>query len=248
MLKKISILLLLALLCCCGGKNHPQRVALDPSWYPLDLEDRNAQLVGFSTEILQKVSKKLPLAKITTDAHYLLEDLLQEKYEAVLSSFPPYNFNKDRFDFSESYLMLGPVIVVNESSDISSTKQLKGKAVGVLSDANALLVESVPNVLIHQYTSKAQALEDIISGVLDAALIDILSAYAYCEDLYQNKLKVGSLPLNNEALRLITVRNKNSSLIKAFNKEIHRLKQSGEYQKMLNKWNLPQKEMKNKNL
>lgn len=244
MLKKISTLLLLALLCCCGSKNHPQRVALDPSWHPLDLEDRNAQLVGFSTEILQKVSKKLPLAKITTDAHYLLEDLLQGKYEAALSSFPPYNFNKDRFDFSESYLMLGPVIVVNKSSDISSIKQLKGKAVGVLSDANALLVESVPNVLIHQYTSKAQALEDITSGVLDAALIDMLSAYAYCEDLYQNKLKVGSLPLTNEALRLITARGKNGSLIKAFNKEIHQLKQSGEYQKMLDKWGLPQKEMK----
>lgn len=219
-------------------------MALDPSWYPLDLEDRNAQLLGFSIEILQKVSKKLPLAKITTDARYLLEDLLQEKYEAVLSSFPPYNFNKDRFDFSESYLMLGPVIVVNTSSDISSTKQLKGKAIGVLSDAHALLVESVPNVLIRQYTSKAQALEDILSGVLDAALIDILSAYAYCKDLYQNKLKVGSLPLTNEALRLITVRDKNSSLIKAFNQEIQQLNQSGEYQKMLNKWNLPQEEMK----
>ncbi|KAG6558930.1 L-cystine-binding protein FliY [Candidatus Rhabdochlamydia oedothoracis] len=244
MLRKISTLLLLALLCCCGSKNHQQRVALDPSWYPLDLEDKNAQLVGFSTEILQKISEKLPLAKIITDAHYLLEDLFQGKYEAVLSSFPPYNFNKDRFDFSESYLMLGPVIVVNKSSDISSIKQLKGKAIGVLSDANALLVELVPNVLIHQYTSKAQALEDITSGVLDAALIDILSAYAYCEDLYQDKLKVGSLPLTNEALRLITARDKNGSLIKAFNKEIHRLKQSGEYQKIIDKWGLPQKEIK----
>jgi len=53
---------------------------------------------------------------------------------------------------------------------------------------------------------------------------------------------VGSLPLTNEGLRLITARNKNGSLIKAFNQEIHRLKQSGEYQKMLDKWGLPQKE------
>lgn len=242
MLKRIVTLLLLVLLCCCGSKNQTQRVALDPSWYPLDLEDRNAQLVGFSTEILQKVSKRLPLAKITTDAHYLLEDLLQEKYEGVLSSFPPYNFNKDHFDFSESYLMLGPVIVVQKSSNISSIKQLRGKAVGVLSDTNALLIKSVPNVSIHQYTSKIQAFEDITSGMLDAALIDILSAYAYCEDLYQDKLKVGSRPLTNQALRLITARNKKGSLIKVFNKEIHQLKQSGEYQKMLDKWGLSQKE------
>lgn len=242
MLNKISILLLLTLLCCCGSKNHPQKVAIDPTWYPLDIEARNAQLVGFSIEILQKTSslQKLPIAKITTDWHYLLEDLLQGKYEAVLSSFPPYNFNKDRFDFSESYLLLGPVIVVGKSSNISSIKQLKGKAVGVLSDANALLIESVSEVLIHQYTSKAQALEDVNSGLLDAALIDILSAYAYCEDLYQNKLKVASTPLTNEALRLITARNKNASLIKAFNKELHRLHKSGEYKKMLNKWGLPQ--------
>ena len=244
MFQTLSILLLLSLLYCCGSKNHPQKVALDPSWYPLDLEDRNVQLLGFSTEILQKVSKKIPLAKLTVDAHYLLEDLLQGKYEAVLSSFPPYNFNKDRFDFSESYLMLGPVIVVDKSSNISSIKQLKGKAVGVLSDATALLIESVPDVLIHQYSSKSQALEAVNLKVLDAALIDILSAYAYCEDLYQDKLKVGSLPLTNEALRLITIRNKNSSLIKAFNQEIHQLNESGEYQKMLNKWGLPQKEMK----
>ncbi|MGL5264513.1 MAG: substrate-binding periplasmic protein [Candidatus Rhabdochlamydia sp.] len=243
MLKNISTLLLLALLCCCGSKSHPQKVALDPTWYPLDLEARNTQLVGFSTEILQKisVSQKLPLVKITTDSHYLLEDLLQGKYEAVLSSFPPYNFNKDRFDFSESYLLLGPVIVVNVASNISSIKQLKGKAVGILSDVNALLIESLSGALIHSYSSKAQALEDVNTGVLDAALIDILSAYSYCEDLYQGKLKVGSPPLTNEALRLITVRHKNGFLIKAFNKEIHQLQQSGEYQKMLNKWNLPQK-------
>lgn len=240
MLKKISILLLLVLLCCCENKNHQQKVALDPTWSPLHLEARNAQLVGFSTEILQKISdsQKLPLVKITTDSHYLLEDLLQGKYEAVLSSFPPYNFNKDRFDFSESYLLLGPVIVVSKSSNISSIKQLKKKAVGVLSDTNALLIESVPETLIHQYSSKARALEDVHTGVLDAALIDVLSAYAYCEDLYQDKLKVASLPLTNEALRLITARNKNGSLIKAFNKEIHQLQHSGEYQKMLNKWNL----------
>jgi polar amino acid transport system substrate-binding protein len=244
MLKKISTLLLLALFCCCGDKNHPQRVALNPSWYPLDLEDRNAQLVGFSTEILQKISKKIPLAKVTINGHYLLEDLLQGKYEAVLSSFPPYNFNKDRFDFSESYLLLGPVLVVNKSSHISSIKQLKNTSVGVLSNTHASLVKLVPNVFIHQYTSKAQALEDVTSGVLDAALIDILSAYAYCKDLYRDKLKVGSPPLTNEALRLITAHGKNHSLIKAFNQEIHHLKQSGEYQKMLDKWSLPQKEMK----
>lgn len=241
MLKNLSNLLLLALLCCCGNKNHPQKVAFDPIWYPLDLEARNTQLVGFSMEILQKisVSQKLSLVNITMDSHYLLEDLLQGKYEAILSSFPPYNFNKDRFDFSESYLLLGPVIIVNIASNISSIKQLKGKAVGVLSDANAMLIESLSGALIHQYSSKAQALEDVNTGVLDAALVDNLSAHSYCKNLYQDTLKIGSPPLTNEALRLITVRHKNGFLIKAFNKELHQLQKSGEYQKMLNKWQLP---------
>lgn len=243
MLHKIFTLLLLVLLCCCGNKNHSQKVAIDPTWYPLGIEARNTDLMSFSTELLQKISasQKISLITITTDRYYLLNDVLQGKYEAALSSFPPYNFNKDRFDFSESYLLLGPVIVAGSSSNISSIKQLKGKAVGVLSNTNALLIESVPEVLIHQYTSKAQALADVNSGLLDAALIDILSAYAYCEDLYQGKLKVASSPLTNEALRLITARNKNNSLIKTFNKGLRQLQQSGEYQKMLSKWDLPQK-------
>jgi polar amino acid transport system substrate-binding protein len=168
-----------------------------------------------------------------------MEGLQKDKYEAILSSMPPYVFNTQQFDFSEIYLPLGPVLVVPIQSPIRSLDRLDGKEIGVISGSTGpLILEKSPGVLIRFYDSIPKALNDLIAGTIDGAIIDILSAVAYCRDLYQEELKIVTPPLDEEGLRLITKHGSTPTLIKGFNNGLAKMKSNGSYAKLLDKWEL----------
>jgi ABC-type amino acid transport substrate-binding protein len=243
-MRTISLLLILivaALLGCSKSSNGGRRVGVDPYWLPLDLGNRDHNVTAFSTELLTEIGKieKIPFVKISVNWNDLMEGLQKDQYEAILSSMPPYIFNKSLFDFSDIYLPLGPVLVVPVQSKIHSLNDLNEKEIAVISGStSALIVEKSQGVLIRDYDSIPKALNDILIGTVDGAMIDILSAAAYCRDLYQGELKIVTGPLNDEGLRLITKHNAAPNLIKKFNDGLSRMKKDGSYFKLLDKWSL----------
>ncbi len=235
------ILILLTLLSCSKSSNGGRRVGVDPYWFPLDLGSRNNNVTAFSTELLTEIGKieKIPFVKVSAHWNDLMEGLQKDQYEAILSSMTPYIFNKSLFDFSDIYLPLGPVLVVPVQSKIQSLDDLNGKEIAVISGStSALILEKSQGVLIRDYDSVPKALNDILIGIVDGALIDILSAVAYCRDLYQGELKIATGPLNDEGLRLITKHNATPNLVKGFNDGLAKMKKDGSYFKLLDKWSL----------
>lgn len=243
----IQALTLLTLFSCSGNSGNGRNVGVDASWYPLELDSRTNSVTAFSTELLTEIGKveKIPFVKITVNWDNLMEGLQKGSYEAILSSMPPYIFNEKLFDFSDIYLPLGPVLVVPMSSNIHSLSSLDGKEIGVISgSASPLILEKSEGVLIRYYDSTPKALADITTGTLDGAMIDVLSAEAFCSDLYQDQLKIATPPLNDEGLRLISKHGAAPDLIKGFNKGLHKLKKNGSYEKLLVKWNLKEPQIK----
>jgi polar amino acid transport system substrate-binding protein len=125
------------------------------------------------------------------------------------------------------------------NSSFDSFAKLSGKEIGIVPDTKgALLLEKYPAILIRSYDSIPQALNDIVRGAIDGALIDNLSAVAYCQDLYQTELKIVSPPLTTEGLRLITLHGQASDLLLRFNRGLDKMKTTKAYDKLLLKWNL----------
>jgi polar amino acid transport system substrate-binding protein len=237
----------LAILCCitfsCGGGSQGTvyQIGVDPSWYPLLLDGKESNLTAFSTELLQKIGEQEDIAfsKVSVSWDVLMEGLKKGEYTGILFSMSPYNFNQQTYDFSDLFLKTGPVLVVSTAFDFTSLGKLAGKEIAVMPDsAGTVILEKYPGILIRSYDSIAQALNDVNSGELDGALIDLLIASAYCQDLYQGKLKIVTEPLNDAGLRLITLHNQAPELIEAFNDGLESLKSSKEYDKLLKKWNL----------
>jgi polar amino acid transport system substrate-binding protein len=243
-MKQLSALLcsLLALLCgCTCGPNGQRNVGVDSSWYPLQLGNQEHNVTAFSTELLTEIGgiEKIPFVKVTVNWDDLMEGLQKDKYEAILTSMPPYIFNEKLFDYSDAYLPLGPVLVVSVSSSIHSLENLSGKEIAVIAGSTSgLLLENSEGVLIRTYDSPPKALNDVENGTIDGAIIDSLSAVAYCRDLYQGKLKIATPPLSPEGLRLVTKHDAAPDLIKGFNAGLQKLKADGTYGKLLAKWNL----------
>jgi polar amino acid transport system substrate-binding protein len=236
------VIFVLTLLVGCGkSSNGERKVGVDPYWFPLDLGNRDNNVTVFSTELLTEIGKieKIPFVKVSVNSNDLMEGLQKGNYEAILSSMTPYIFNQAMFDFSEIYLLLGPVLVVPTSSKINSLSNLDGKEIAVISGSNNdLILEKSPGVLIRDYDSIPKAFNDMLAGHVDGAVIDILSATAFCRDLYQGQLKIVTPPLNEEGLRLITKYEGAPDLIKGFNAGLAKMKKNGSYEKLLDKWGL----------
>jgi polar amino acid transport system substrate-binding protein len=240
----LIFLCLLSQACTKSSSVKETRVGLDPSWFPLAIPGRESSVTGFSTELLKEIGKieKISFTKVTVNWDDLVDGLHMQKYVAILSSMPPYDFNKQTYDFSELYLLTGPVLVVSIDSDIDSIKKLSGKEIAVLPETRgALIVEKNPAVIIRDYDVIPKALSDVANGNVDGAIVNVLSAVAYCQDLYKGKLKVVTDPLTNEGLRMITRKGDEEGLIRQFNRGLHKLKSSGAYDKLLAKWNLKEK-------
>src|SRR5689334_6241326 len=123
-MKYLFLCLLCALFYGCQSPSSidEKKIGVDPSWFPLSIPGRENNVTGFSTELLKEIGKmeKLHIVKVTVNWDDLVDGLRKQKYEAILSSIPPYTFNKQTYDFSELYLLTGPVLVVSADSKIDS--------------------------------------------------------------------------------------------------------------------------------
>ena len=233
MFAKLFIFCSLFFLTGCGSSpssSQNYEIAIDPTWAPLNFQDRQNNVLGFATELLTEVSKQesISISLLNTNWDSLFEGLKVQKYQAVLSSLYPYNFNQDLYSFSDPFLQLGPVLIVQAESSAQSLEDLSEKAVGtVLGSPEVLLLEKDPTILIHTYDNIPDTLNDLAAGNIQAALIPSLTARAYVNHLYFRKLKIVSKPLTEEALRLITLKGKSPQLVEKFNKELHDMKKNG---------------------
>lgn len=244
MFAKLFVFFSFLLLFGCGSNPSGSKyeIAIDPSWYPLNLGEREKSIVGFSTELLTEIANQedLSFSLLQTNWDSLFEGLQKEKYDAILSSLYPYNFNENLYSFSAPFLKTGPVLVLPIDSSHKSLKDLSSKAIGALEGSpEILLLEKDPTLLIRTYENVPTTLNALVAGQIEAAILPILLAETYVENLYGKKLKIESKnPLTDEGLRLITLKGKKPKLIKQFNKALHHLEKNGEHEKLLSKWNL----------
>lgn len=242
-IKKFIMLLLCALLACSCSKNKASgyAIGIDPSWYPLQVPGQEKNILAFSVELLVEIAKKehLQLAISSVNWNNLAQGLDNKKYDAILASLPLYNFNLKKYSFSAPYLMTGPVLVAPEGSKIGSTKHLAGKEVGVIRGSSAaLLLQTAPGIMLRSYESITEALIDLSDQQIEAVAADVLIAQDYMRNFYAGTLKIVGAPLNEEGLRLIALHDKDSRLLRRFNRGLAAFKKSGQYDKLLQKWGL----------
>lgn len=239
------LLLLLAFFftgCGCGGQNPRTvyRVGIDPNWGPLDFGNQQPYVNGYTEELLLQMARYHGVAfkKSTGDNAKLIAGLKKGRYDAVLTSMPPYEFNKAKFDFSQNFLNTGLVLVMNEEAKYSDLSDLSDELVGIVTNSPAaLIVEKNPKVIIRTYSSIPETLDAIVAGEIEAAVLPRLPVFAYVRDLYNEKLKIAPEPLTKEGLHAIAKKG-SGSFIRMFNKSIERMKKKHSLESLEKKWQL----------
>ena len=221
----VSIFILVSSGCSSGGKTY--RVGVDPTWYPLDLMGKEANVFAFSNDILKEVSRLegVYFKRVNMSWDNLLIGLKEGTYDGMLSSLHPYIYNLSSYDFSELMLHTGPVLVVRGEANIASMGQMVGKEIAVDSQTNeALLIQLYPDVIVRYYALIPQGLNDILAELIDGALINNIPATAFVQDLYEGRVKIASPPLNDAGLRMVTLQGENKELIDIFNRGLEKIR------------------------
>lgn len=189
------------------------------------------------SEVSEHSKQPIALKQVNWDT--LFEGLQNKQYQAVLSGMPPYNFNETTYTFSPVFLKTGPVLVVPTNSSRKSIADFNEREIGIISDSkNITLLEKNPHTIIRTYDSIPKMLDDVSTGIIEGAIVGVLPAEAYCNDLYQGKLKIVTAPLTEDGLRLISLKDNEKMLMQVFDKTIQDMQKDGSYAKLMQKWGL----------
>ncbi len=217
-------------------------IGIDTTWYPLDLRGKEKNMEGFAGDLLQKISENqgFRLRFITVGPNALFDGLNIGSYRGVLSSLTPNFIHKKRYKFSDPFYLVGPVLLTHIDSNVSSYEEMKGKIIGIeRKSLNVFEIEKPVEVVLIPYETASEALENLDNNAIDGVIIDALRAHVWADGFYNERLRVATSPLNNQGLRLITLKGPESiKLIFMLNEGLKQIKEDGTYDKLIDKWDL----------
>lgn len=236
-LKPLIFFLLFLAIGCQSSFRSSIRVAVDPNWGNADFGLQAPYINGYIQDSLLKFSKYggIDFVLIERNSDDLLSGLEKGEYDAVLTTLLPHEYYLARYSFSESFLDIGPVLVVQKGSSFDELSDLKNQAVGIIEDdPGALILEKDPSILIRKYSSIPALLNAVVEGQIEGALLDQLKASSFTADLYPGSLHITGKPLNKEAIRLVGVKGK----LNRFNREFSSFRKRDTLKELQKKWQL----------
>ena len=183
----MTAVMMLALLSGCGasGKTLAQvqeagklTVASSPDFPPFESLGENGEVFGIEIDILNLICAELgvtlDIQQIDFDS--VLPGVQAGKYDAGASGISVTPDREENTLFSIPYCMAAQAIVVLKDSDITCKADLEGKTISVQTATTAEEFCMSAGYNVNAYTANADAQEALISGKVDAWVIDDLTA------------------------------------------------------------------------
>jgi len=242
----LLLCLLAVVMCSCETQGpRPYRVGRDPAWYGLSLEGQEQAVTAFCDDLMLHLAsvEGVRLELVTLGWHQLEQALDAGMVDAILTASPATPDQNQAWRFSKGYLAVGPVLVSRVDTPGSCLEDFNGKVVGVRWESpTAVVIGTLPSVVMKPYDSMAVALHDVLWRKADAAALSLLSAALYTRNLYCGKLHIATNPLNDDALRMAVGRSstRGALLLDEFERAMLSLRETGVYNQLIGKWGLSQ--------
>lgn len=217
-------------------------MATNAEFEPFEFKDGN-EFKGIDVEIANKIAEKLGVKLEIHDIAFdtTIAELQSGKANFVAAGMTADEDRKKNVDFSETYFNASQAIIVANDSSITKPADLSGKKVGVQQGTtgdkyctNEDGTNEVSGIEVQRYNKGVDAVTDLISGRVDAVVIDNFPASRFVE---KNSDKIKKL---NEALTIeeyaIAVPKGDKEMLSVINEVLAELKDSGELDKLVDKY------------
>ncbi len=198
----------------------------------------NENITGFDIEIIEAIF--LDSSFELTKKPLLWEEAQRELAEGNIDIISGIDKTEERlkiYDFSDSPISFDKVTVfVKENSNISNSKDLKGKTVAVQkSTSYQEPLQKIDDIQLVFFDSEKDGLLALANGNTDAFVGTDKTASFNIKKLGIKGIKGLSTPLELSFL-YSAVRKGNRDLLNVFNKSLKKLKKNGIYDKIYRKW------------
>ena len=221
-------------------KKKKYKISSDSSFAPFVFQNDQSKYTGIDMELIKAIAKDqgftLEISNPGFDA--AVSDVQNGNADGMIAGMTITDSRKATFDFSDPYYTTNSILAVQESSKISSYEDLKGKTVGVKNGtASQTFLEenkSKYGYKIKTFSDGASMYDSLNSGSV-AAIMDDEPVIKYAiKQGRKFKTPIEGTPSGQIAFAV--QKDSNPELIEMFNNGLANLKESGEYQKILDKY------------
>ena len=221
-------------------KKKKYKISSDSSFAPFVFQNDQSKYTGIDMELIKAIAKDqgftLEISNPGFDA--AVSDVQNGNADGMIAGMTVTDARKATFDFSDPYYTTNSILAVQESSKISSYEDLKGKTVGVKNGtASQTFLEenkSKYGYKIKTFSDGASMYDSLNSGSV-AAIMDDEPVIKYAiKQGRKFKTPIEGTPSGQVAFAV--QKDSNPELIEMFNNGLANLKESGEYQKILDKY------------
>jgi PAS domain S-box-containing protein len=207
---------------------------------PVNVLDKDGNLTGFGRDLSDAVIKAIG-GKITHihSAHWVevLEWLDTGKADFIHDA----GYTKDRdeyFDYSDPILEMPEVIFVRpDQYDITSVDSLKGKTVAcVKKHITHLYLQTFPEINCYVVKTPIEGLYELVAGKVDAFVYPKQIVFYLAQSLrLRGKIKIAGSLMRTLTWSMV-VKEGNMELLRLLNEGIAKVRQTGEYERIYDKW------------
>lgn len=245
-MKKLFVLAL-ALSLCLGAAGvalaagKVLKAGSDVAYPPFEsLDDKTKEYEGFDIDLIKAIGKYLGYEKtevINTAWDGLIPSLMNGNFDLIISAMTITDERAKSVDFSDPYFEAGQAVVVRKSDTaIKKKDDLKGKTVSVqLGTTGDFAVSELKGLKkISRFQTSPEALQEVLNGAADAAVVDDLVAAEFVKQ-QPDKAKVAVKKFTFENYGM-AIKKGNKQLLADINKALAALKKDGTYDKLYKKW------------
>jgi arginine/lysine/histidine transporter system substrate-binding protein len=247
----LTLMLTIGVLAACGTSEKTSKasgdkkvlvMATSADYAPFEYieTEKSDEIIGFDVDLAKAISSKLGYKLEIKDMEFngLVQALKSGQADFVLAGMTPTEKRKKNVDFSDIYYTAQHMIVSKQDSGIESLEDLKGKTVGVqlgsIQEGKAKEINEKVAINIQDRNRIPELIQELKSGRFDAAIIEDTVAKGYFKN--DKELKGFTISDDPEEAGSAIAFQKNSDLTEKFNKELKKMKENGELDKLVVKW------------
>ncbi|MGZ4123902.1 MAG: transporter substrate-binding domain-containing protein, partial [Tumebacillaceae bacterium] len=174
------------------------------------------------------------LKVVDTDFNGLLPMLQAKRADFVMAGMTASEERKKNAEFSEPYFVAKNTIIEKKGTGLKTSADLKGKKVAVqLGSMQEAAAKKMAGLNLVPLNKTGDIIQEVKAGRVDAAIIEDTVAKGFVQK--NTDLEYNTIP-ESESQGSSVAFPKNSTLVANFNTSLKKLKDSGEMDKLVQKW------------
>lgn len=215
-------------------------IAMEGTWAPWTYHDEEDNLVGFDTEVGEKIAEKLGVEARFVEGEWdgLLAGLEVGRYDIMINGVEVTEEREEKYDFSEPYAYIRTALIVREdNTDINSFEDLDGKTTANSINSTYMNLAESYGANVLGVDTLDQTIDMVLSQRADATLNAEVSYYDYMSVHPEAELKVVALTEDASLVSIPMPKGDDSKTLReAINTAIEELRESGELAQISEKY------------